>query len=144
MFIFCITILMAACSDSDRCQDGRIEIVSLDDLGCVNSSFNMTVATVKEFELIRNQEDYNIFVDAKCNPEINWLESDLIAGMIGLQKGFYSIESELVMTCNTNRLLLTFTIQLNQTLVAPLISFNAIIPKLKDEQDFFVEVLIKE
>ena len=136
-------ILISSCSGNDGCQDGQIEVMSLEDLGCTNTAFNVKVATLQEFELIRNQEDYDAFISADCNPQIDWLNYDMIAGMVGLNQGLRSIKNLLVTNCRTNRLILTVEIHLNLTQVAPQISFNAIIPKLKDEQDFFVEVKVK-
>ncbi len=132
------------CSDNDECSSGSLDILDLEDFGCSNPPFNITVATLNEFELIRNQEDYDFHVTGRCAPQINWQEYDLIAGTALLPKGLDSIDKSLIMDCSNNTLKLTFRIKLNLTQVAPSITFNAIIPKLKNEQDFFVEVLMIE
>lgn len=139
-----ICIMTVSCSEDPECQEGTIEVSGLEERGCTNSPYNITVATLNEFELIRNQEDYDLFIDAKCNPDIDWFKYDLIAGMIGLNKSLAGIDKQLVMNCRTNRLILTFTFRVHQTQAAPIISFDALIPKLKDEQDFFVEFQFKE
>lgn len=127
------------CSDDGGCTSGTLNIMDLQEFGCVNPSFTVTVMTLNEFELIRNQEDFDLHIAAKCQPNINWAENDLIAGMLELPNGLASIEKDLIKNCSANELTLQVNVKTNLTQVAPSVSFNAIIPKLKDEEALFVK-----
>lgn len=130
------------CSDDANCTSGQVDISDLEDFGCTNSAFTVTVMTLNEFELIRNQDDFDLHIDAKCDPTIDWVEHDLIAGMIQLPNGLVSIEKDLVRNCDTNELTLLVNVKTNITQVAPMVSFNTIMPKLKDEETLLVDFII--
>lgn len=134
-FLTCVS----SCTSDDSCNSGEVSIQDLQDFGCNNTAFSMTVATLNDFELIRTQEDYDRHISAKCTPLIDWTGSDMIAGMIQLNQGLSSIDKVLVMNCAQNTLTLSITIMTSATLDAPNVSFNAIIPKIKDEQNLFVD-----
>jgi len=135
-----MAIGLISCGSDSSCTEEEVPITDLSDLGCMNAPFTVSVQTLNEYEIIRNQEDYDLHIDAKCNPEIDWVRHDLIAGMVGLSRGLATIDKQLIMNCNTNRLVLTVDISTNITAVAPLISYNAIIPKLEGNQVFNLEV----
>ena len=61
------------CSDDANCTSGQVDISDLEDFGCTNSAFTVTVMTLNEFELIRNQDDFDLHIDAKCDPTIDWV-----------------------------------------------------------------------
>lgn len=137
-----IIITSTGCSDNADCSSGEIAVMDLEDFGCTNPAFTVTVMTLNEFELIRNQEDFDLHIAAKCQPNIDWVEHDLIAGMIELPNGFTSIEKTLIRNCSANELTLQINVKTNLTQVAPVVSFNAIIPKLRDEEALFVDFVI--
>lgn len=137
-------LLQLSCSSDSECSSGEKEIFDLEDLGCTNTAFNMSVATLSEFELVRNQDDFDTHIDIKCTPVIDWTNYDLIAGMVGLSNGLARIDKKLNMNCSTNRLILTVDITTTNSLNAPMVSYNAIIPKLADDQDVFVEINITQ
>lgn len=142
ILILGLLVSLFSCTGDEQCKTGLVDIKDLEDLGCLNTTNTLIVNTVNEFAFIRNQEDYEIHIEGSCNPEIDWLSYDLIAGMVRLNRGLATLDKRLTMNCASNRLTLTIDISLNITQVAPEISYNAIIPKLKDNQDFFVVVNI--
>ncbi len=142
MLVSIMIITSTGCSDDGDCSSGEVEVMDLADFGCSNPAFTVTVMTLNEFELIRDQEDFDLHVVAKCVPEIDWVEHDLIAGMIELPNGFTSIDKALIRNCGANELTLQINVKTNLTQVAPVVSFNAIIPKLRDEEALFVDFMI--
>ena len=132
-----------ACSDDEPCITGEVQFKNLEDLGCVNTPFQMTVTTDQEFELIRSQEDFDARIGGTCRPDIDWQGYDLIAGMKGLTNGIASIEKSLVKDCLNNRLVLRITFNLNATTIAPMVSFHALIPKIGNNEIIFVELIEK-
>lgn len=130
---------VSSCTSDGSCSSGEVSIQDLQDFGCNNTAFSMTVATLNDFELIRTQEDYDRQISAQCTPSIDWTEHDMIAGMIQLNQGLSSIDKVLVMNCAQNTLTLSITVTKSASLDAPNVSFNAIIPKIKDEQNLFVD-----
>lgn len=139
--ISCVVIICSGCSD-DSCVSGPIQISDLEDFGCTNTALTLSVATLNDFELIRNQEDYDFHIDAKCTPMIDWDAYDLIAGMARLSNGLSSINKDLRMDCSNNKLILSIEIKTNLTTIAPEVSYNALIPKLADDQDISLDVSI--
>ena len=139
VYISAVVIMSSGCSDDGSCTSGTIDSMDLQEFGCTNPAFTVTVMTLNEFELIRSQEDFDLHIVAKCQPDINWVENDMIAGMIELSNGLSSIDKDLIRNCSSNELTLQVNVKTNLTQVAPTVSFNAIIPKLKDEEALFVK-----
>ncbi len=131
--------MSSGCSDDGDCTSGTVDSMDLQEFGCTNPAFTINVMTLNEFELIRSQEDFDLHIVAKCQPDINWIENDLIAGMIQLPNGLASIDKDLIKNCSSNELTLQVNVKTNSSQVAPVVSFNAIIPKLKDEEALFVK-----
>lgn len=138
-----LTLLLASCSDDETCTTGEVMTMNLEDLGCVNTPYQMTVSSSNEFELIRSQEHFDNFITGSCKPVIDWQQYDLIAGMRSLSHGIASIDKSLVMDCLNNRLVLRITFNLNATTEAPRLSFHALIPKLSGNETIFVELIEK-
>ncbi len=138
-----VAFLVLSCGEDNACMTGEVSIKNLEDLGCFNTPFQMTVSTDKEFELIRSQEDFDLRIGGSCSPEVDWTSYDLVAGMKGLTNGLASINKSLVMDCHNNRLVLRITFNLNATTIAPIVSFHALIPKLRADESIFVELIVK-
>lgn len=139
-FIMIGALFFGGCSNEDVCDSGPMDVFSLEDLGCINTPFTVDVTTTNEFELIRNEVDFSKFISGPCMPFIDWSRYDLIAGKLPLSQGLSTIDRRLSMDCSKNQLVLSLTVSLNITQVAPLITFDAIIPKLKDDEIFYVNI----
>jgi hypothetical protein len=142
-FFFILAFCLTACSD-EECITGGIEIRDIEDFGCGNTAFSMEVNTSNEFELIRNQDEFEMLVASNCSPDINWQEFDLIAGQRSFDRGVDSVVKSLVRDCLNNQVILRITFNLNDTTEAVTISFNTLIPKLSNDQLIFVEFIINE
>ena len=139
-FMTCLLITVVSCTEEEPCQSGDLPIKDLEELSCINVPFNVEVATDKEFELIRSQSDYDRLITGTCDATINWNKYDLVIGKVGLSSGLATIKKQLVADCGSNRILLTFTINTNLAASAPFVTFDAIIPKLDNADDFFVSI----
>ena len=143
LLLVAVLVFCASCADDDQsCEFGETEVKCLEDFGCTNTAYLLSIHSSNEFELIRNQEEYDAMIDGSCNAQIDWNNYDLIVGMVGLTQGLEKIEKSLFNDCVLNQFRVTFTISLNQTTAAPQISYNAIIPKLGIDENVFVEVII--
>lgn len=126
------------CSD-DSCSNDTQIAMGLEDIGCTANPYNMRVSTENEFELIRSQEDFDALVNIEC-AEIDWMMYDLVIGNIGLSNGLADISRDYRMNCSSERLSLNIKITTDATTVAPMISWNALIPKLVESETLFVNV----
>ena len=77
-----IIIFTYACTE-ENCNTARETVLCLEDLGCFNAPYNVSVETLKEFELIRNQEDFDRMVFSNCEFQIDWSLYDLVIGTKG-------------------------------------------------------------
>jgi len=66
------------CGGDDSCDSGPLNIIDMESLGCTNSVNLMKVRTGAEFELIRDQTNYDRLVSGPCAPPIDWEVYDLI------------------------------------------------------------------
>ena len=144
ILLFGSLLIIASCSSDDGCTNEAMNVMDLMDFGCQNPVANVTVNSLNEFELIRSQEDYVAIVTDRCSPSVDWQQYDLVAGTVVLLRGLESIEKALRMNCELNRLELTFTIRLSITQEAPQITLNAVIPKLQDNVDIYVDRVVIE
>lgn len=126
---------MSSCTDEERCISGFIDLEDLESLGCDNSANLTTINSLKEFELITSQEQFDQLVETPCNVTIDWEKYDLLIGMIGLPNGYVGMTKQLVQDCSRDQYDILIAIELNETTVAPIISWNVLLPKASD---FFV------
>lgn len=139
-----VLILLFCCSSNnpETCDDTVIEIKSLEsEYGCENTKYQMDIALVNNYEIIRSQMSFDSLVSGSCKPQIDFITYDLVIGKKRLTSGNTSITYELVRDCKTKMLRLTVTFNQNITTVAPNLTYHALIPKLKDDET--VEVLIQ-
>ena len=142
-FFFVLVCCLVACTD-EECMTGGIDIKDIESFGCGSSAFDMQVNTSNEFELIRNQDEFEMLVAANCSPDINWQEYDLIAGQRSFNRGVDSVVKSLVRDCLNNQVILRITFTLNDATEAVTIPFNTLIPKLSNDQLIFVEFIVNE
>ena len=139
VYLIILLFLLHSCSSED-CNSARETVLCLEDLGCFNAPYNVSVETLKEFELIRNQEDFDRMVFSNCEFQIDWNINDLVIGTKGLSGGLSSINKTLLTDCNANQKFLTVDISLDLTNIAPIVTWQAVIPKLDDTESLFVMV----
>ena len=139
VIIFFWLVIHPSCT-SDDCMTGEMPVLTLEELGCPNTLYQMQVFTDSEFVIISSQEDFNETISISCEPDIDWNEFDMIAGMKGLTQGVSAVDHSLVKNCQSNQLTLYITFRLNETLTAPIVSFHALIPKLSDEEHIVVKI----
>ena len=141
-YILCLLLgSITGCTDNNQCEAGNQAVKSLQDFGCSNVAYNVDVFSANEYALIRSEEEYNQNVEASCQPNVDWNNYDLIIGKQQLSNGLERIERNLVVNCSTNQLTLQFTFYLSITQIAPEITFDAMIPKMMDNQDLYVELI---
>lgn len=133
--------LVVSCTKDDDCVSGSVDLLCLDDIGCTNTLYTLQVKSTNEFELIRSQEDYDRIISSACKATINWVTHDLIAGMINTPSKAIKVNKSLVKDCQKSLLRLNITVFVDDSNVPGRISFHALIPKLKLDEDLIVEVL---
>ncbi len=134
-------VIVVSCGNNDACEGGTLDVITMEELGCVNSTYLTRVRSGKEFELITSQEAYDDLISTSCNPSIDWESYDMIAGMILLSKGLIKIEEGARYDCENNVLEITINVYLNDTTVATPVSFAFLIPKLSSEEVPFVKIV---
>lgn len=139
--IFSLIFLQLSCSE-DPCDGGRQNVQCFEDLGCLDAAVNISLESTNEFELIRDQTTFDRIVSGDCNIQIDWTINDLVIGAEPLPNGLAKIDKSILMDCVDNQLNLDIFITLNETAIAPIITWQAVIPKLKDNETLFVTVKV--
>jgi len=130
-------------SDDDDCDDTILNITSLEiEYGCINTKYQMDIDLSENHMIIRNQLDFAEFVSGSCQPTIDFSVYDLVIGKKGLANGNSSIDYELIEDCKTGNQNLIVTFNQNETTEAPNLTYHALIPKLGDEQELNVDIII--
>ena len=132
-----------SCNNDDDCTDTILNTTSLEiEYGCTNTKYQMDIELSENFMIIRNQLDFTEFVSGTCQPAIDFSVYDLIIGKKRLANGNSSIDYELIENCETGSQNLIVTFNQNETTEAPNLTYHALIPKLGDEQELIVEIII--
>ncbi|MFK5889889.1 MAG: hypothetical protein QM486_04075 [Flavobacteriaceae bacterium] len=134
-----------SCNNDNNCTDNVVNITSLEnEYGCTNTKYQMDIDLSDNYMIISNQLDFAEFVSGSCQPTIDFSIYDLVIGKKGLGNGNESIEYELIENCETENQSLTVTFNQNETTEeAPNLTYHALIPKLRNEQELNVEIVIK-
>lgn len=146
--ILIISILILgifSCDNDDNCSDNDINITSLEsEYGCTNTKYQMDIglSESENYIIISNQSDFTDLVIGSCQPAIDFSVYDLVIGKQGLANGNSSIDYKLVKSCDTDNLKLTVTFNQNDTMIAPNLTYHALIPKINEEQELSVEIII--
>ncbi len=141
MLIISILIIgLSSCNKEDNnCTDTVIEVTKLEsEYGCTSIDIDLS----ENYMIISNPLDFSEFVDANCQSEVNFSTYDLIIGKKGLTNGLVSIEYKLIESCETENQNLKITFNLNETAEAPNVTYNALIPKLRENQELNVEIIM--
>ena len=143
LIILALVLVTSCKSDDDSCTDTIINTTSLEDeYGCTNTKNQVEIDLSENHTIIRNQLDYTDLVTGDCQPTIDFLLYDLVIGKKGLSTGNISIVYELTEDCETGNKNLTVTFNQDETTVAPNLTYHSLIPKLSDEQELDVEIII--
>ena len=141
-FIF-IGILSCSKDDDNNCSDLIIETTSLEnEYGCSNTKYQIEIELSDNYMIIKNQLEFSEFVTGSCQPEIDFSTYDLVIGKKGLSSGNSSISYELIENCENGNQTLTVTFNQNETTEAPNLTYHALIPKLENEQELNVQIIV--
>lgn len=139
--IITVFFFLSSCNENKKmdCTDTIIEVNHLEnEYGCTDVDVNLS----DTYMIITSPLDYSEFVNANCELDIDFDTYELVIGKKGLTNGLSSIEYELVENCETENQNLKITFHLNDTTEAPNITYNALIPKLSDNQELHVEIVL--
>tara|TARA_Y100000385_G_C12893614_1_gene551086 strand:- start:4 stop:456 length:453 start_codon:yes stop_codon:yes gene_type:complete len=130
-------------NDDDDCTDMIVNTTSLEiEYGCINTKYQMDINLSENHMIIRNQLDFAEFVSGSCQPTIDFSVYDLVIGKKGLANGNSSIDYELIEDCETGDQNLIVAFNQNDTTEAPNLTYHALIPKLGNEQELNLEIII--
>lgn len=133
---------LASCGSEEDCNGNTQDVLCLDDFGCPNAAFLVSVESQQEFQLIRNQEDFEVMVFTNCDIQVDWDVYDLVIGSVGLTSGLTDIQKSMTKNCAANQNLLDININTTLTTFAGVITWQAVIPKLDDDESLFVDISI--
>ncbi len=142
LFFLALLIASIAChhEDDNDCSDKKIEVKHLEnEYGCTNIDINLS----DNYMIIRNFSDYTQYVSNNCQTDVDFNTYDLVIGKQQLSNGLASIEYELIENCKTGDQHLKISFKLSDTAEAPNVTYNALIPKLDENQELNVEIIIK-
>lgn len=140
-----LSIAFASQSCDKECEDKIVEITSLEnEYGCTDTQYQTQISLYEQFIILSNQEDFEAQAEGPCQPEIDFTLYDLVLGKKGLTSGYDSIEYELIEKCESGDQELTVTFTLNATMIAPVVTFHALIPKLEIGQTLTVNVIAND
>jgi hypothetical protein len=140
ILIISIIIGLSSCNDdTNDCTDTILNVNHLEtEYGCTDANVDLS----ENYMIVSNPLYFSEFVDANCQSEVDFTTYDLIIGKKGLTNGLISIDYELIENCETENQYLTITFNLNETAEAPNVTYNALIPKLEENQELSVELIV--
>lgn len=137
--LFFSILILGFYSCSDNCTDITLDVSQLEiEYGCKNVNIDLS----ENYMIIRNPLDFSEFVNADCQSQVDFSTYDLVIGKKGLTNGLVSIVYELTENCETEDQSLKITFNLNETDEAPNVIYNALIPKLEENQELNVELVM--
>lgn len=132
---------LVSCGNDHDCVPAESEVKTLEsEYGCSDTRYGLHIGLTNDFMVIRSGQDFANKVTGNCSPQINFSSYDLIIGKKGLSSGNASIDYKLIKDCS-NGLRLQVTFNQNATLIAPNITYHALIPKLGDQETLNVEFI---
>lgn len=140
-------VFLSSCESSNSnndCTPQQLPIRSLEtEYGCVNTRYTLSNSVqVNDFIIIRNQTDFNNLTDSpSCRPDIDFDVYDLVLGKKQLTSGNQSIQYQYMDDCTSKTLTVTF-IQ-DETTIAPMLTYHALIPKLEPTEQVIVETIVE-
>ena len=139
-----LLIVISSCDKDDDCTNTVVNITSLEnEYGCTNTKYQMDIDLLDDNMIIRNQLDFAEFVSGSCQPTIDFSTYDLVIGKKRLTSGNDTIKYELVKNCNSGNLNLKVTFHQNIATVAPNLTYHSLIPKIENQQELNVEIIIE-
>ena len=138
-----LLIAVFSCSeDYNDCTNEILETTSLElEYGCVNTGSEMDINLMDDFVVISTQDEFDATVTGSCFPEIDFDIYDLIIGKHGLPSGYDTIETKLIEDCETKSLTLYVDFILNDTLIAPNVTYHALVSKIDNIENLQVVVM---
>ncbi|MCF6361158.1 MAG: hypothetical protein L3J29_10410 [Cyclobacteriaceae bacterium] len=135
---------ISSCNKDDDCTNIAVNITSLEnEYGCTNTQYQLEIDLTDNYIIIKNQLDFAEFVSGSCLPTIDFSTYDLVIGKKGFTSGISLIEYELIKNCNSGDLNLKVTFYQNVATVAPNLTYHSLIPKMENQQELNVEILIE-
>lgn len=139
LFIVICFLIYTSCSEDNhefKCIEGQIEIAHLD----CDSGYLFMDLIYEDFTIIRSNSSYDSIMLGTCHQAIDFSKFDLIAGWVHSPSMIDTIIYELVGICPENRLVLTVEVFLNGAAMPDGRVWNAVIPKLSEQESLNVIV----
>lgn len=139
LIIICIisSVCLISCNnDDDSCSNERVEFRNIEDVSnCQETLWDLTLNTVEDYLIIRNQEEFEQFVIAQnCTIEIDFTRYDLIIGSHYISPEA-SFDYEVINNCEENYLYVFVKLLNNQpSEIENKAVYHVLVPKLENGQ----------
>lgn len=143
LLLFILTT--ASCKDDPCPEQQQLPLVSAEEeYGCVDTRYGLKLALQEDFVVVRSQADFDRAVTSStCDMEIDFSVYDLIIGNKTLPSGNHSVDYNLSRLCPGNSYLLQVVFNQDQSTVAPMITYHALVPKLKRWEGVEVAIVVR-
>lgn len=124
--------LFSCKDDDDMCSNAYVEYKNIEDISnCQETLWNFTLNTEENFIIVRNQEEFEQFVNAEnCSVEIDFSDYDLIIGSHYISPEA-TFDYEVIDNCSENELYILVRLINDQTTGSDEKAvFHVLVPKL--------------
>ncbi|HWV71478.1 MAG TPA: hypothetical protein VN040_07185 [Pseudosphingobacterium sp.] len=105
---------------------------------CADTRYSLEIDLQDNYVLLNNKKDYDEKVGGSCHPDIDFEKYDLLIGKKQLQSGNHAIHYQLKEDCAHQQILIVSFYQ-NLTMVAPNITYHALLPKTASNNNIVIE-----
>ncbi|MBN8643554.1 MAG: hypothetical protein J0L86_17215 [Flavobacteriales bacterium] len=128
----------------DNCTPSSLPFTSIETyFGCPNTKYSMDIDLNNTYTIIRNQAQFDqlVTISEDCPINLDLTNYDLIIGKKSLNSGNQNIEYE-YFTDDCQTLVLRVTFNQDETLMAPNLTYHALVPKISDSETLQVETVV--
>jgi len=135
--LFVFLIIISSCNDKDDCKDMELIVEQIE---CIESKYTLQIDINNDYTIIRSKDAYDNKVSGVCHPSIDFSKYDLVIGKKSSGNENDTIKYNLIRTCPDKIMILTIEIIQSGATRPDNVVYNALIPKLGDEETLEVKV----
>lgn len=145
--VACNTLLLTCSKDTNipiECNATQLPFTSIETyFGCSNTKYTMDIDLNNTFTIIRNQAQFDelVTISEDCPINLDLTNYDLIIGKKSLTSGNESISYD-YFTDDCQTLIFRVTFNQNESMMAPNLTYHALVPKISDNEILQVETIV--